>query len=168
MHEWTGVVWVLVPIVAIIGGIASAIAATFAKARVRELEIRERIALIEKGIVPPPEVDPQGFDHAIHRYDAAYAAYGGAQGWYGSGRSAGRHRRAGITLLGVGFGLMVLIGFSGSPDEGFAVGGFICVLGVAFLINSFFESRPAPSTPPNPTAPPESPTPPAPRSPIQP
>jgi hypothetical protein len=163
MHEWTGVVWVLVPIVAIIGGIASAIAATFAKARVRELEIRERIALIEKGIVPPPEVDPQGFDRGIDRYDSLRAWPRG----YATA-SAGRHRRAGITLLGVGFGLMVLIGFSGSPDEGFAVGGFICVLGVAFLINSFFESRPAPSAPPNPTAPPGSPAPPAPRSPIQP
>lgn len=160
MHEWIGVVWVLVPIVAIIGGIASAIAATFAKARVRELEIRERIALIEKGIVPPPEVDPQGFDRGIDRYDSLRAWPRG----YATA-SAGRHRRAGITLLGVGFGLMVLIGFSGSPDEGFAVGGFICVLGIAFLINSFFESRPLPSAPPNPSAPPG---PPAPRSPIQP
>lgn len=153
MHEWVGMVWVLVPIVAIVGGIAAAIAGTFARVRVRELEIRERIALIEKGIVPPPEVDPQGFDRGIHQYNAAY-------GWYGSGRSAGRHRRAGITLLGVGLGLMVLIGFSGSPDEGFAVGGFICILGVAFLINSFFESRSTPS-------PPGPPPPPSPRSPIQ-
>jgi hypothetical protein len=147
-------VWVLVPIVAIIGGIASAIAATFARARVREFEIRERIALIEKGLVPPPEVDPQGFDRGIHRYEAAH-------GWYGQGRSAGRHRRAGITLLGVGLGLMLLIGFSGSPDEGFGVGGFICVLGIAFLINSFFESRSPQPPPPMPPAPP------APGSPIQ-
>lgn len=155
MREMVGMVWVLVPVVAIIGGITSAIVATVSRGRVRELEIKERIALIEKGIVPPPEVDPQGFDRGIHRYEAAY-------GWYGQGRSAGRHRRAGVTLLGVGFGLMVLIGFSGSPDEGFAVGGFICVLGVAFLINSFFEARTASSAPPNPPAPP------APRSPIQP
>ena len=40
MREMVGMVWVLVPVVAIIGGIASAIAATFARARVRELEIR--------------------------------------------------------------------------------------------------------------------------------
>ena len=153
-------VWVLVPVVAIVGGIASAIVATVAKARVRELEIKERIALIEKGIVPPPEVDPQGFDHAMGRYDRAQHLHDRL-----SFGSAGRHRRAGITLMGVGLGLMVLIGFSGSPDEGFAVGGFICVLGLAFLINSFFESRVPPSSPPNP---PVASGPSAPRSPIQP
>jgi len=54
MGEWAGVVWVLVPVVAIVGGIASAITATISRGRVRELEIKERIALIEKGIVPPP------------------------------------------------------------------------------------------------------------------
>ncbi len=160
MREMVGMVWVLVPVVAIVGGIASAMFATFAKARVRELEIKERIALIEKGIVPPPEVDPQGFDRAIDKYDRLR----GYSSVYGSA-NAGRHRRAGITLLGVGFGLMVLIGFSGSPDEGFAVGGFICVLGVAFLVNSFFESRSASSGPANPSGPS---VPPSPRSPIQP
>ena len=37
--------------------------------RMRELRIRERIAMIEKGLVPPPEVDPAGFDRAMGRYD---------------------------------------------------------------------------------------------------
>jgi hypothetical protein len=160
MDEVAGMVWVLVPVVAIVGGIAAAITATISRGRVRELEIKERIALIEKGIVPPPEVDPQGFDHAMGRYDRTQHLHDRL-----SFGSAGRHRRAGITLLGVGLGLMVLIGFSGSPDEGFAVGGFICVLGSAFLINSFFESRTAPSGPPNPPA---SPGPSVPRSPNQP
>src|SRR5450759_4930126 len=104
MREMVGMVWVLVPVVAIIGGIASAITATITRGRVRELEIKERIALIEKGIVPPPEVDPQGFDRAIDQYDNL-RAFRGAY----SSASAGRHRRAGITLLGVGLGLMVLI-----------------------------------------------------------
>ena len=54
-------------------------------------------------------------------------------------RGSGRHRRAGITLIGVGVGMMVLIGFSGSPEEGFAIGGFLAALGLAFLVNSFFE-----------------------------
>ena len=160
MRDMVGMVWVLVPIVAIIGGIASAITATFARARVRELEIKERIALIEKGIVPPPEVDPHGFEQAVDLYERSRTLRGGY-----ANASAGRHRRAGITLLGVGFGLMFLIGFSGAPDEGFAVGGFICVLGAAFLINAFFESRSgaaAPPSTPRPTGPP------APRSPIQP
>ena len=79
MGEWAGVVWVLIPVVAIVGGIASAITATIARGRVRELEIKERIALIEKGIVPPPEVDPQGFDRAMGRYDSLQR-FGGRRG----------------------------------------------------------------------------------------
>ena len=35
----------------------------------RELEVRERIAMIERGLVPPPEVDPRGFDRAMDRYE---------------------------------------------------------------------------------------------------
>ena len=31
-------------------------------ARVRELEVRERIAMIEKGLIPPPESNPRGFE----------------------------------------------------------------------------------------------------------
>ena len=120
----------LIPIVAILGSFAVAIAGIVAKARVRELEIRERIAMIEKGLVPPPEVDPRGFDRAMRRYDRVQ-----------SGSSSSRFRSAGVVLFGVGLGLMVLIGFSGAPSEGIAVGGFICVLALAFLLNSVFEAR---------------------------
>lgn len=128
---------VLIPIVSIVGSFAYAITHSMHKARVRELEIRERIAMIEKGLVPPPEVDPRGFDRAMNRYDRA--------NWT---TSAARHRRAGITLIGIGIGLIVLIGFSGSPTEGFAIGGFISVLGLAFLINSLFELHQQPPLPP--------------------
>ncbi len=82
----------LIPIVAIIGAFTTAIIATLSRARVRELEIRERIAMIEKGLVPPPEVDPHGFDRAMDRYDR-FDRY--------RGRSPRRHRSAGVTLMGV-------------------------------------------------------------------
>ena len=59
----------LIPITAIIGSFVFIIIKTLAKARVRELEIRERIAMIERGLVPPPEVDPRGFDRAMNRSD---------------------------------------------------------------------------------------------------
>jgi hypothetical protein len=126
----------LIPIVAIIGAFATAIVQSIQRARIRELEIRERIAMIERGLMPPPEVDPRGFDRAMHRYDRLSVS-----------SSAGRHRRAGIVLMGVGVGMMILIGFSGAPDEGLGIGGFLCVLGLAFLINSLFELR-QPSAPP--------------------
>jgi hypothetical protein len=136
--EWSASGLVLmIPIVAIIGGITSAIVATVMRARVRELEIRERIAMIEKGLVPPPEVDPRGFEHALARSERVQ--------WTSQ---AGRHRRAGITLLGVGFGLMMLIGVAGgSPEGGIGVGGFLVILGIAFFVNSLFELRQEPPQP---------------------
>ena len=101
------------------------------KSRVRELEIRERIAMIERGLVPPPEVDPRGFDRAMHRLERREVRSG-----------AGRHRRAGVTVMGVGFGLMVLIAFAGG-DSGTAigVGGFLAVIGLAFFINSLIDNQ---------------------------
>src|SRR5436190_12768098 len=133
-HAWP----FLIPIVAIIGAFATAIIATLAKARVRELEIRERIAMIERGLVPPPEVDPHGFDRAMDRVERMRD--------YRRSPGAGRHRRAGVTLMGVGFGLMVLIAFtSNETSVAIGVGGFLVVMGIAFFINSLME---APSDPP--------------------
>src|SRR6266508_6888468 len=85
----------LIPLVAIIGSFVYAITQTLARARVRELEVRERIAMIERGLVPPPEVDPRGFDRAMHRLERHQFRSG-----------AGRHRRAGVTVMGTVFGLM--------------------------------------------------------------
>ena len=136
---------VLIPVVAIIGGICVGIAGILSSARVREARIRERIAMIEKGLVPPPEVDPAGFDRAMHRHERS--GYGGpARGL----------RRAGILVMGVGLGLMFLISVAGGTlREGIGIGGFLIIVGLAFLINSLFEphSQNAP-VPPGPPVPP--------------
>jgi uncharacterized protein DUF6249 len=119
----------LIPIVAIVGAFTYAVVQTLARARVRELEVRERIAMIERGLVPPPEVDPRGFDRAMDRYERYRE------------RSPGRHRRAGVTLMGVGFGLMLLIGVAGdSMSSGIGIGGFLVIMGIAFFVNSLFET----------------------------
>jgi hypothetical protein len=129
--------WVfLIPIVSIIGSFTYVIVLTLSRARVRELEVRERIAMIERGMVPAPEVDPRGFDRAMNRLERHEYRHG-----------SGRHQRAGVTLMGVGFGLMVLIGVAfDSPSAGFGVGGFLVIMGLAFFINSRFE-QPAGSVP---------------------
>src|SRR3954454_5708980 len=120
----------MIPIVGTICTFAFLIVLTMNRSRLRELEIRERIAMIEKGLVPPPEVDPHGFDRAMDRYDR-YAV-----------RAPRRHRSAGVTLMGVGFGLMVLIAFAGdSPSSALGVGGFLVVIGLAFFLNSLFDTR---------------------------
>ena len=153
----------IVPVVAIVGVFAYKIVQTMMQARVRELEIRERIAMIERGLVPPPEVDPRGFERAMSRYERMSTI----RDMRGS-TSSGRHRRAGITLIGVGLGLMLLISVAGeTPTAGVGVGGFLAVLGAAFLVNSFFEMQQAPpsasmpgsngtvNTPPPPASPSE-------------
>jgi len=141
--------WVLlIPIISIVGGVAYAIVHSVQRSRVRELEIRERIAMIERGLVPPPEVDPYGFDRLMGRYDRLRSS------------SGGRHRRAGITLIGIGLGLMMLIGIAGDvPEVGVGVGGFVATVGAAFLVNSLFDQRsdtPGPSRPPASAPPPSS------------
>jgi hypothetical protein len=130
-----------IPVVAIVGAFVYGIVQTLARARVRELEVRERIAMIERGLVPPPEKDPNGFDRAMHRYDRVRDRYEDTD-WRGR-RTPNRYRSAGITLMGVGFGLMLLITFSGGDASvGIGVGGFMVVMGLAFLVNSLFSRRP--------------------------
>src|SRR5229473_385149 len=120
----------MIPIVGTICTFAFLIVLILSKSRTRELEIRERIAMIERGLVPPPEVDPRGFDRAMNRMDRRE---------YRTGST--RHRRAGVTLMGVGFGLMVLIAFTAhEPSVAIGVGGFLVVMGIAFFINSLMES----------------------------
>jgi len=146
------IVGMMIPIVAILGGITVVIVSMVNKARLRELEIKERIAMIERGMVPAPESDPRGFDHAITRLEQVQRIR------QLQTNAGARHRRAGITLMGVGFGLMVLITFAGeSPSSAIGVGGFLVVMGLAFFINALFENRQPqmpltpPSTPPTST-----------------
>jgi hypothetical protein len=149
---------VMIPIVAIIGGITVAVVSVISRARVRELEIKERIAMIERGLVPAPEVDPRGFDRVMNRL--AQHESRGAYGGYGA--YGGRHRRAGVTLMGVGFGLMVLIAFAGErPSSALGVGGFLVVIGLAFFINSLIDTRTEASSGPRYSSPPAPPAAPA-------
>lgn len=131
----------MIPVTAILGGIAVVIVSIISKARLRELEIKERIAMIERGMVPAPESDPRGFDRAMTRMEALNRLRGTA---------SARHRRAGITLMGIGFGLMVLIGFAGENQRAaVGVGGFIVILGLAFFVNALFEGPQSAGTPAN-------------------
>src|SRR4051812_10198967 len=109
MEDFTDMFWpVSIPIVAIAGAFLYAIVQTLARSRVRELEVRERIAMIERGLVPPPEKDPTGFDRAMSRYDRIRDR--DDEDWGFRRRTPGRYRSAGVTLMGVGFGMMLLIG----------------------------------------------------------
>ncbi|HEY7292937.1 MAG TPA: DUF6249 domain-containing protein [Vicinamibacterales bacterium] len=142
-------VWpLLIPITAIIGAFTYSIVRAVSSARVRELEVRERIAMIERGLVPPPEKDPGGFDRAMSMYDRHREDF--------RSRRPGRYRSVGITLIGIGFGLMLLISVAGeNPASGIGVGGFIAIIGVAFVINGLlgggYDPPPLPRGNPGPS-----------------
>src|SRR5262245_35725241 len=91
----------MIPIVAITVAITFAFVNVIGHSRVRELEIRERIAMIERGMVPSPETDPNGFEKRMHTVERM-------QQGQGSGRSGARskYRSGGIMVMSVGFGLM--------------------------------------------------------------
>src|SRR5262245_29350547 len=111
----------IIPLIAIVCWFAYSIVRAIMTARVRELEVRERIAMIERGLVPPPEKDPGGFDRAMDRYDEFRER--------ADRRSPGRYRSLGVTLIGVGFGLMLLISMAdNNPETGIGVGGFLVLI----------------------------------------
>jgi hypothetical protein len=91
--------------------------------RMRELAIKERISLIEKGLVPSPEADPARFE--------AFVGLRRPVNKVGS-----RFQSAGILIMGVGIALVFMIGFAGqNPTVAFGVGGGLAVLGLAAFIN---------------------------------
>jgi hypothetical protein len=138
---------IVIPLVVIVGGCSLIALAIYRFTRLKELAIRERLAMIEKGLVPSPETDPERFEQIMQSRRAA-----------GRGPDRGiRMRTGGVLLLGVGFGLAVLIAFAGGdPYSGIGVGGGIAILGLAFLVGGFmsggspaFTERPAASSEPN-------------------
>jgi hypothetical protein len=88
----------------------------------REMEHRERIALIQSGIVPAPEADPLAFETHLESPGSTLSR-------------KDRWRTAGTLTIGFGMALLVLLSFTGNTDIGFAVGGAFIVLGGSFLLN---------------------------------
>ena len=91
----------------VLGGVGLVAYALSGRQRMRELMIRERIALIERGVAPPPEVDPARFEHVVNVAQAARGSYS----------RSGRYRSAGILLMGLGLALFMIIGIAaGTPN----------------------------------------------------
>jgi hypothetical protein len=118
----------------------------------REMEHRERLAMIQRGLVPSPESDPLGFETQVEPFT-------------GDALRAERWRTAGTLIIGLGFALMVLLTFTaGEFSTGFGIGGAFVVLGAAFLLSSYQhqQRRPRPGVRLSARRPfPEAPTPPS-------
>lgn len=121
---------VLVIAMVIFAGVGLMIAAMFNRRRYREMEHRERLAMIERGLIPSPERNPAGFESATGLAPAPDAGPGA------------RYRTAGVLLIGFGLGLMLLMTFAaGEAGIGIGIGGAWAVLGAASLLNYSLVSR---------------------------
>ena len=110
-------------------------------AQAREQVHRERLAMIEKGLVPPPEADPGQFERLMDWHPSAA----------GSPERYARSLRTGLIIVatGIGLGLMNYLQAGDASDarRGFGIGAFLVVLGIAFLLNAMFEARAKQSRP---------------------
>jgi hypothetical protein len=129
VHE--GVALLIGLVVFILGGVILMITAMNNRRRLIEIAHSERVAMIQRGLVPSPEVDPAAFE--------AGARLGPRRS---DTRAGERYRTAGVIMIGMGLGMMVLLTFAaGEPDIGLGVGGAWAVLGAASLLNYFLISR---------------------------
>jgi hypothetical protein len=91
----------------------------------REMEHRERLAMIQRGLMPAPEIDPVAFEAAVAPPIEPLQ----------SGR-ADRWRSAGVVCVGLGLALMLMLTFTaGEPGAGLGVGGAFAILGATLMFN---------------------------------
>ena len=129
MREETLILTICVVFVA--SGVTLLLMAMKNRRYMRELAHRERMAMIERGLVPAPESDPVQFE----------AATGVAPETSGPKRGE-RFRTVGIAMIGLGLGMAFLIGLTGgTPEVGLGVGGAWVALGSASLLNYFLIRR---------------------------
>jgi hypothetical protein len=118
----------LIPIVAIIGAFVIAGLGIYRHIRLQEFAHRERLALIEKGLVPPDKTPSEAY--RLEPMQALISSQSSLDE---------RTRRAGVVLVGIGFGIAFLIWMAGhEPDAAVGVGGFLLILGAAIYASSYF------------------------------
>jgi hypothetical protein len=113
----------------IFAGIAVLWMAMQSRRRFREMEHRERLAMIERGLVPSPESDPLAFERSLPSSRT------------GSPVSA-RLRSAGVILIGFGLALTTLIWFAAeAPRIALGIGGAFAMIGLAFIANAMLTAQ---------------------------
>lgn len=116
----------------IIAGVVLMTVAMNNRRAIREMEHRERLAMIERGVVPSPESNPAAFDAAVGFTEPSKDDVDRSR----------RYRTAGVLLIGFGLGLIFVIGVAaGAPEVGWGIGGAWISLGGASLLNYWLMSR---------------------------
>jgi hypothetical protein len=121
---------VVISSLGILAGVAVIWMAMQSRRQIREMEHRERLAMIERGLVPPPEVDPGAFERRFGGTRAP-ASPGGV-----------RARSAGVIMIALGLAFMFMLSFAaGAPGVGIGIGGAFALLGAGFFVNSILIGR---------------------------
>ena len=103
------------------------------RARLREFAHRERLAMIEKGLLPPAELIGGGSPLAV---PGAFDVSGPASS------TPSRFRSAGVMFVGIGVAVGLIIGVAAfEPIIGLGIGGAIAALGVAMIVNGVLGER---------------------------
>jgi hypothetical protein len=125
------ILFFLLPVAAIAAGVTIVLAGLRHRAKMLELVHRERVAMIERGIMPP-ELNPL-LAEGQRRRD--------------SGATRDRSFSVGIIVVGFGLALMTIIAIAGGQTTaGIGVGGAVAILGSAFIVRSLLTAAPAPPT----------------------
>ena len=131
------VIVIMLSALGILAGVAVIWMAMQSRRQIREMEHRERLAMIERGLMPAPESDPGAFDRKFAQARAPESA------------SATRARTGGVTMISLGLAFMFLLSFAaGAPGVGFGVGGAFALVGAGFFVNSLLMSRAEAPRPP--------------------
>lgn len=116
---------IIVPIIVLTGGILIVLMGMYQHTKTLDMRHRERMAMIERGLSPLPEIDPAQVAATTRSRRASVPP---------------RNTSLGIALVGIGLGLMMIIGFAGeAPGAAIGVGGAIVILGVAFIVNGYVQ-----------------------------
>ena|SRR5215831_15217024 len=121
--EFLELLTAIVTVAIMAAGLGFAWMAVHGRQRLRELAYQERIAMIDKGLVPSPATDPAGFEAMMAPR--------------GPSAKAVRYRTAGILITGFGASLTTLLFFIVPALRGIAIGlgGSFAVIGLTILGN---------------------------------
>jgi hypothetical protein len=114
----------------ILAGVAVIWMAMQSRRQIREMEHRERLAMIERGLFPAPELDPAGFERKLAGLQPAATP------------GAVRARSSGVIMISLGLAFMFMISFAaGAPGVGVGIGGAFALVGAGFFVNSLLIGR---------------------------
>jgi hypothetical protein len=127
----------VLPLSVIVGGVVIIVMAMRQRALTLEMKHRERMAMIEKGLLTAPERNPAAFEAVLQRHDQV-------------AEPPGRSISFGVIIVALGVGFMLMVGFAAeAPGPAVGIGGAVVVLGLAFIVNGELKRRSQPPPPPS-------------------